>query len=188
VSDAASISDLLHAHGSGDASAFERVVPLVYDELRRIARHHLRRTSRGVSLDTTGLVHEAYLKLAGAGLRVEDRRHLLAVAARAMRQVIVSRARARAAQKRGGGAVAVPIEEEAIAAAGPSAEWLLALDDALLRLREHDERLVRIVECRFFAGFSEEETAQALDLSLRSVQRGWMKARAWLALELGKPA
>lgn len=180
------ITELLRAARAGDAGAFDRVVPLVYDELRRIARRHLRRGPRGATLDTTGLVHEAYLKLAAhQGLRLEDRRHLLAVAARAMRQVVIGRARARSAEKRGGGQAAAPLEEGAVASTAPSPEWLVSLDRALERLRERDEVLARIVECRYFAGFSEEETAEAVGVSLRSVQRGWMRARAWLSVELG---
>lgn len=180
----AQITGLLRAHAAGERGAFERAVPLVYDELRRLARRHLRRSGRGQTLDTNGLVHEAYLKLAAAeGLRLEDRGHLMAVAACAMRQVLISRARARSADKRGGGRAAVPLDD-AQASVEAQAEWLLDLDRALERLRAHDPRLVAVVECRFFAGLGEEETAQALGLSLRSVQRGWMRARAWLRAEL----
>jgi RNA polymerase sigma factor (TIGR02999 family) len=131
-------------------------------------------------------VHEAYLKLAGQkGMRVEDRGHFLAIAARAMRQIIVSRARARVAAKRGGGDIRLTLDEERIAAAGETqAEWLLDLDRALEGLRERDERLARTVECRFFAGLSEDETAEALGVSLRTAQRNWMRARAWIRSEL----
>ena len=159
---------------------------MVYDELRRIARNHLRHTNRGATLDTTGLVHEAYMKLAGQkGMRVEDRGHFLAIAACAMRQVIISRARARLAAKRGGGEVPMTLDEERVGSAEQAqAEWLLDLDRALELLRERDERLARTVECRFFAGLSEEETARALGVSLRTAQRNWMRARAWLRAEL----
>jgi RNA polymerase sigma factor (TIGR02999 family) len=178
------ITQLLRAYGEGDRTAFDRLLPLVYDELRRIARGHLRRGARGQTLDTTGLVHEAYLKLAASeGLRVQDRQHFMAISARAMRQVIVSRARARAADKRGGGVAPVPLDEER-AAAEHQARWLLDLDLALAELRQRDERLATIVDCRFFAGMSEEETAETLSVSLRTVQRGWMRARAWLRAEL----
>jgi RNA polymerase sigma factor (TIGR02999 family) len=177
---------LLQAYAGGDRAAFDQLVPLIYEELRRIARNHLRRTQRGATLDTNGLVHEAYLKLAGQkGMRVEDRGHFLAIAARAMRQIIVSRARARVAAKRGGGDIRMTLDEERIAAAGESqAEWLLDLDRALEGLRERDERLARTVECRFFAGLSEDETAEALGVSLRTAQRNWMRARAWIRSEL----
>lgn len=178
------ITQLLRAYAAGDPTAFDRVFPLVYDEIRRIARRHLRRTPRGRSLDTTGLVHEVYLKLtAGENVRLEDRGHLLAVSACTMRHIIISRARARSAAKRGGGLTPVAVDPERLPAEA-QAEWLLDLDRALERLRGHDERLARIVECRFFAGLSEEETAQALGASLRTVQRGWVRARAWLRAEL----
>lgn len=178
------VTGLLQAYAGGDREAFDRLVPLVYDELRRIARYHIRRNERGRTLDTTGLVHEAYLKLAGQkGIRLQDRGHFLAVSACAMRQVIIDRARARAAAKRGGGDAPVTLDENRVAAQD-QAEWLLDLDRALERLREHDERLARTVDCRFFAGLSEEETAEALGVSLRTAQRNWMRARAWIRAEL----
>jgi RNA polymerase sigma factor (TIGR02999 family) len=180
----AEITELLVAYAEGDRGAFDQLVPMVYDELRRIARRHLRRNERGQTLDTTGLVHEAYLKLAGQkGLRLEDRGHFLAVAACAMRQVIISRARARMADKRGGGIAPVTLDEQQIGTRD-QAEYLLDLDRVLERLRERDERLARTVECRFFAGLSEEETAQALGVSVRTAQRNWMRARAWIRSEL----
>ena len=177
---AGDITQLLRAYDEGDRSAFDRMVPLVYDELRRLARRHIRRGPRGQTLNTTGLVHEAYLKLAGSpSLHLRDRGHLMAVTACAMRQIMVSRARARLADKRGGGVAAVELEEEKVGFE-PAAEWLIDLDRALSGLRSHDERLTRVFECRYFAGLSEEETAEALDISLRTVQRSWMRARAWL--------
>jgi RNA polymerase sigma factor (TIGR02999 family) len=185
--EAGEITLLLRAYDEGDRSAFDRMVPLVYDELRRLARRHIRRGPRGQTLNTTGLVHEAYLKLAGSPeLRLRDRGHLMAVTACAMRQVMVSRARARLADKRGGGVAPVELEEGQVGTE-PAAEWLIDLDRALAGLREHDERLAQVFECRYFAGLSEEETAEALGTSLRSVQRGWMRARAWLrdALQAG---
>lgn len=178
------VTRLLRAYAEGDRGAFDRLVPLVYGELRRIARRHMRGGARGHTLDTTGLVHEAYLKLAGAHeLRLEDRGHLLAVAARAMRQILISRARARSAAKRGRGERAVPVDEVE-AAVEARADWLLDLDRALERLGELDERLVGIVECRFFCGATEGETAEALGIPLRTVQRGWTRARAWLRVEI----
>ncbi|HPA50580.1 MAG TPA: ECF-type sigma factor [Thermoanaerobaculia bacterium] len=184
-----SVTALLRAHAAGEEGAFDRLLPLVYEELRKVARRQLRRGGGAGPLVTTELVHEAYLRLAGQdGLRLEDRRHLLAVSALAMRQIVVGQARARYALKRGAGVPPVPLDEEATAAAA-DAEWLLDLDRALERLRDHDEKLAAIVDCRYFAGMSEEETSEALGLSLRSTQRGWMKARAWLrsALEGGTP-
>lgn len=184
MAEAGEITLLLKAYEAGDKAAFDRLVPLVYDELRRMAHRHLRRGPRGATLDTTGLVHEAYLKLAGSpGLRLNDRGHLMAVTARAMRQVIVSRARARLARKRGGGEVMVTLDEEK-AGTAPAPEWLLDLDRALDRLRERDEQLARVFECRFFAGLDEEETAEAMGVPLRTAQRAWMRARAWLRSEL----
>ena len=182
------ITALIRAYEGGDREAFDRVVPLVYDELRRLARRHLRRGPRGHTLDTTGLVHEAYLKLAGSdGLKLKDRGHLLAVSARAMRQVLVDHARARLRQKRGAGQRALGIDDDVPAeTTGP--EWLLDLDRILARLRTRDEQLVSVFECRFFGGFSEAETAEALGLPLRSVQRAFMRARAWLRTELGAVA
>jgi RNA polymerase sigma factor (TIGR02999 family) len=179
--EAGEITQLLRAYDAGDRSAFDRMVPLVYDELRRLARRHLRRGPRGSqTLNTTGLVHEAYLKLAGSpSLRLRDRGHLMAVTACAMRQVMVSRARARLADKRGGGVVPVELEEGQVGLE-PAAEWLIDLDRALGELRDHDQRLAQVFECRYFAGLSEEETAEALGMSLRTVQRAWMRARAWL--------
>jgi RNA polymerase sigma factor (TIGR02999 family) len=173
------ITQLLRAFGSGEKGAFDRVVPLVYQELRGLARRHLRRGPRGHTLDTNGLVHEAYLKLAASeGLELKDRGHLLAVAVCAMRQVLVDRARARLRLKRGSGQAAEPLEDAPAPESTP--EFLLDLDRALARLGERDPQLVRIFECRYFGGLSEAETAEALGLSLRSAQRGWMRARAWL--------
>jgi RNA polymerase sigma factor (TIGR02999 family) len=181
---AGEVTDLLQAYAGGDRDAFDRLVPLVYDELRRIARHHIRRTNRGHTLDTTGLVHEAYLKLAGQkGMRLNDRGHFLAVSACAMRQVVIDHARARTAVKRGGGEAPVTLDENRLAVRD-RAVWLLDLNRALERLREHDERLAQTIDCRFFAGLSEEETAEALGISLRTAQRYWMRARAWIRAEL----
>lgn len=185
MTDTAQIARLLKAHEEGDPSAFDRMVPLVYDELRQLARRHLRRLPGGNTLDTTGLVHEAYLKLARSpSLRLHDRGHLLAVTACAMRQVLVSRARARFRVKRGSGARPLELDEQRSAAEGLDAESLLDLDRALSELRAHDARLAQIFECRYFGGLSEEETASALHLSLRTAQRGWMRARAWLRASL----
>ena len=185
MTDTAQIARLLQAHEDGDPAAFDRLVPLVYDELRQLARRHLRRLPGGHTLDTTGLVHEAYLKLARSpSLRLHDRGHLLAVTACAMRQVLVSRARARFRVKRGSGARPLEFDEQRSVAEGASAESLLDLDRALSDLRARDPRLAHIFECRYFGGLSEEETAHALRLSLRTAQRGWMRARAWLRASL----
>jgi RNA polymerase sigma factor (TIGR02999 family) len=178
------ITRLLRAYEAGQREAFDRVVPLVYDELRRLAHRHLRRGAAGHTLETTGLVHEAYLKLAGSeGLQLKDRGHLMAVSACAMRQVLLDRARARLRAKRGHGRAAEELDESRLGSE-PSPEWLLDLERALSRLREREATLARIFECRFFGGFSEAETAESLGLSLRTAQRGWMRARAWLGAEL----
>jgi RNA polymerase sigma factor (TIGR02999 family) len=177
------VTRLLRAYEAGDGQAFDRLVPLVYDEMRRIARGQLRHGA-GQALDTTSLVHEAYLKIAAVEqLGAADRGHLMAIAATAMRQVLVDRARARLTAKRGGGQAPVPLGDIDVAAA-PSPEWLLDVDRALGLLRVRDERLARVVDCRFFAGLSDEETSEALGISLRTAQRDWMRAKAWLRAEL----
>lgn len=178
------VTQLLIAYRDGDRDAFDRLVPMVYEDLRRIARRQLRRGAPGQTLNTTGLVHEAYLKLVDpAKVDWQGRGHFLAVSARAMRQVIIGYARKRSAGKRGGGERPVTLDEAQIAV-DEQAERLLALDRALERLGGKDPRLAQVVECRFFAGLSEEETAQALGVSLRTAQRDWMRARAWLKEEL----
>ena len=185
MADPGEVTRLLVAYRDGDQNAFERLVPMVYDDLRRIARAHLRRKRAGHTLNTTVLVHEAYLRLVDQShANFEDRQHFLSVCARAMRQIIISNARKHAAAKRGGGEKRVVLDEDRLGG-GQDAEWLLSLDRALERLGERDERLARVVECRYFAGLNEEETAQALGTSLRTVQRDWMRARAWLREDLG---
>jgi RNA polymerase sigma-70 factor, ECF subfamily len=180
----AEITRLLESHGACDRSRFDALVPLVYDELRRLARSHLRRFPSGRTLSTTDLVHETYLKLTHkADLSLHDRGHLMALTACAMRQVLVSRARARLRAKRGAGERPVALDEARVGR--PSdAEGLLDLDRALTRLRARGGCLASVFECRYFGGLSEAETAEALGLSLRTVQRAWMRARAWLRLSL----
>ena len=178
------VTRLLRASDAGDSQAFDQLVPLVYEELRRVARAQLHRGGDS-PVQTTSLVHEAYLKLAEAErLSAADRRHLIAIAASAMRQVLVDRARARLAAKRGGGKVAMPLEDVDVAQE-PAPEYLLDVDRALEALRKRDERLAKVVECRFFAGLTDEDTAETLGISLRTAQRDWMRARAWLRSELG---
>lgn len=153
------------------------MLPVVYDELRRLAHLQRRRLAPGQTLETTALVHEAYLKLS-ARPGWNDDNHFYSSAARAMRQILVDYARQRTARKRGGGVPASDLEEGQ--AADRQSLQMLALDLALRDLAAVDERLVRVVECRVFAGYSEEETAQTLATSLRTVQREWGRARAWL--------
>ncbi len=181
------VTTLLKAYCDGDREAFNQLVPLVYTDLRQIARRHLRRTQRGQTLDTTALVHEVYMKMVDQEkVNLKDRSHFLAVSACAMRQVIVSHARSRSAAKRGGGNEPVTLDDQRVAV-DRQAERLLSLDEALSRLRERNERMAQVVECRFFAGLSEEETAQALDISVRTAQRDWTRARAWLQEDLASP-
>ena len=140
------------------------------------------------TIDTTGLVHEAYLKLVDqTRAEYRDRSHFFAVAARAMRQILVDEARRRSAGKRGGGVAAVTLEEDRHGGVSADADFLLSLEEALQSLGRLDPRLPRVVECRFFAGLSEEETADALGISTRTVQRDWMRAKAWLREEMGPP-
>jgi RNA polymerase sigma factor (TIGR02999 family) len=181
------ITELLIAYGRGDRVAFERLVERLYPELRRAAHRQLLARGRpdDAVLDTGGLVQEAYFKLVdGTRVSWRDRGHFLAVAACAMRQVILDHARARRSQKRGAAAPHVPLDghEAAIQA---DAEHLLAVHEALDRLEQADERLRHIVDCRFFAGYTEEETAEALGISTKTVEREWVRARVWLRTSIG---
>jgi RNA polymerase sigma-70 factor, ECF subfamily len=161
------------------------IFPLVYDVLRRMARRKLAGERTGHTFSTTDLVHEAYLKLARLDrIEWQGRSHFLAMAARAMRNILVTYALKRKAGKRGGGQVHDPLVDELAVAEAPTGD-LLALHEALARLEAIDSRQSRVVECRFFAGMSIEETAEALDLSPASVKRDWALARAWLNRELG---
>ena len=170
----------------GDHEAFERVVSLLYNDLRQVAHRQLGRLRFGHTLDTTVLVHEAYLKLNDAHpIECTDRAHFLAILGCAMRQIIVDYARRRSALKRGGDLARVTFDESEIAV-NQDVDQLIALDGALTRLSELDPRLVRIVECRFYAGMTEEETADALGVSKSTVQRDWIRARAWLRRALGE--
>lgn len=184
--DADAVHTPTHVHYE-TAEAYRRFLPPVYAELRRIARRQLRRLRPGETLGTTVLVHEAYLKLAGRnGAAWLDRSHFFAIAARAMRQVLVNYALRQQAIKRGGRDRIVALDASAELPAPEPEARLLALDGALDRLEALDERLARIVECRFFAGLTEEETAASLGVSLRTVQRDWKLARGWLHEELAE--
>lgn len=160
---------------------FDRLVPLVYEELRGLARRELAKHRRGRTLDTTGLVHEAYLRLVDHD-RVprKGRAYFFAAAARAMRQVLVDSARARQRQKRGGGQRPVTLDEAFVGTVDDLVDDVLALEDALERLAADFPRQARVVECRYYGGLSVEETAEALDVSDRTVKRDWALARAWL--------
>jgi RNA polymerase sigma factor (TIGR02999 family) len=178
------VSQLLSAWRAGDIAAFDRLMPMVYDELRRLAHRYMRRGPAGQTLQTTALVHEAYLRLAGhRDVDWQDRTHFFAVCAQVMRGLMVDRARSRQAIKRGGGLHHVEFKEET-APAGTQDEKLLALDEALQRLATLDPRKTRIVEMRYFGGMSVEETAEVLKVSPITVKREWSKARAWLYREM----
>jgi RNA polymerase sigma factor (TIGR02999 family) len=185
MGDATDITQLLAQAKAGDAGAWQQLVAVMYSDLRRLAHRQLAAPAREQTLNTTGLVHECYMRLADVAGAPNDRGHFFALAARVMRQVIVDYARERLAQKRGGGAQQIPLDEVSEAEL-KQAQHFAALDDALDTLMNVDERQARVVECRFFAGLSEEETAQALGTSLRSVQRDWREARTWLRNELGE--
>ena len=173
-------TDLLTDLRSGRRGSLERLVPLVYDELRAIAHRRLGAHPRGGTLSTTELVHEAYLKLVDQSEAPwRDRAHFLALASLAMRHVLVDRAKARAALKRGGGQRRVSFAEDALGPDGQP-EALLQLDEALERLAAAEPRLARVVECRFFGGLTEEEIAEVLAVTVRTVQRAWAKARMLL--------
>ena len=180
------ITDLLLQIRGGSPDAMDRLFHSVYGELRRIAGRQLRGERPGHSLGTTGLVHETYLKLADqTRVQWQDRTHFYRVAARAMRRILVDYARRYRAQRRGGELRRVSLDEDATVA--ERGETLLALDEALERLAAKNERLSSVVECRYFGGLTEEETAETLGVTTRTVQRDWAKARGWLYLELGNP-
>lgn len=178
------VTELLERARGGDAAAWDRVVALIYNDLKRLARSVLA-GSGNLTLNPTSLVHDCYLRLSKGGAEgVINREHFLALAARAMRQLMLNHARDRVAAKRGGGVAHTTlggVGAEASAEADVQAEQLLALDAALSKLAASDERLVRVVECRIFAGMTEDETAAALDTSVRTVQRLFGEARACLA-------
>ena len=184
------ITGLLEAHAAGDDRALERLIPLVYDDLRRIAHQRLRSERRSHTLDTTAVVHEAYLRL----VDVSDpdwngRAHFFAVSSRLIRNLLIDYARRRKADKRGGDAIRVPLNEELDGASidAPAAVDLLTLDEALTALARHDERMEQVVECRFFGGLTVKETARVLGVSTRTVERDWTRAKAYLYRALTNP-
>ena len=169
---------------AADPRAVSQLMPVVYDELRRLARHYLARERPGQTLQATALVNEAYLRLKKDKSKPwQNRTHFLAIAANSMRQILVERARARRAAKRGGSQVRITLSE-AVAAGGETSVDLLALDEALLRLAALDPEQGRIVELRFFGGLNIEETAEAMNISPATVKRGWSMAKAWLKREM----
>ena len=180
-----SVSQLLVAHRNGDREAFDRLVPLVYDELHRIAASYLSHERAEHTLQPTALVNEAYIRLVQAeDLGFENRSHFLGIAARLMRQILVDYARKHGARKRGGRRERVTLTEGVAVEEGEPDVDLLALDEALARLAEKNERLARLVELRYFGGLSVEETAEVLGSSPRTVKRDWAAARVWLRRQM----
>ncbi len=180
------LTQLLLAWSEGDRAALDKLLPLVYDELRRLARHYMSRERAGHTLQTTALVNEAYLRLIDQKqVRWQNRAHFFAIAAQFMRRILVDHARKHAYAKRGGGARRVPLDEAATVSQERAAD-LVALDEALTSLTEIDPQQGRIVELKFFGGLSTEETAEVLGLSPAKVRREWSAAKAWLYHELNK--
>lgn len=179
------ITHLLKEWNAGDPKALDRLTPLVYEELRHQAARYLRREAPGHTLQTTALIHEAYLRLVDAkNVDWQSRAHFFAIAANLMRRILVDHARRRDAHKRGGSQIRLPLDE----AFGMVKEIdvdLLAIDDALQRLEKLDSQQARVVELRFFSGLTVEETAEALGVSPKTVKRDWSVARAWLRREIG---
>lgn len=174
------ITALLEACSNGEREAFDRLMPLVYDDLRVIAHRRLLLERPDHTLNTTAIVHEAYLKLVGQdGASWRGRAHFLAVSAKVIRNLLIDYARGRGTAKRGGGAIWVPLDEQ-LAGQTPRTVELLTLDEALTALGDLDDRLERIVECRFFAGMTMQETAETLGVSLSTAERDWRRARAYL--------
>jgi RNA polymerase sigma factor (TIGR02999 family) len=175
-----SVTQLLIEWRDGDETALDRLIPLVYDEMRRLARYYMRRERPGHTLQTAALINEAYIRLADhKGMRWQNRAHFYAVAAQAMRRVLVDHARSRQYTKRGGAASIVELDQAAIVAQEQAAE-IVALDEALNDLAAIDPRQSKVVELRYFGGMSVEETAEVLGVSGVTVMRDWRAAKAWL--------
>jgi RNA polymerase sigma factor (TIGR02999 family) len=184
------VTELLLSWGQGDTAALDRLVPLLYEDLRRVARGHLRRERPGHSLQATALVHEVFLRLVDVDrMTLKSRTHFFALSARLMRQILVDHARRQLASKRGGSATVISLDEAAGAAAPTSTSGVdvLALDEALEALSSFDVRQCRVVELRFFAGLNIPEAADALGVSTATVEREWAMAKAWLHQRLSTP-
>ena len=182
------VTDLLLSWGAGDESALTQLVPLVFDELRRLAHRHMRSERDGHVLQTTALVNEVYVRLIDLSrVKWQDRGHFLAMASRLMRRVLIDFARASAATKRGGTTVFVSFDEAAVGPVGPGAD-LVALDDALQALAKVEPRRSQVVEMKFFGGLTIDETADALGVSPQTVLRDWRLAKVWLLRELTRKA
>lgn len=179
------VTQLLQQWQRGDPGAIDRLLPLVYDELRRVARARLRGERDTHTLQATALVHEAYLRLVGGRPTAQNRAHFFAIAARLMRQILVDHARRRRARKRGGGETAITLPEW-VRTPEIDVVDLLALDQALVELTAMDPRLTQVVELRFFAGLTIDDTSEALKVSTVTVERDWMVAKAWLHERLSR--
>ena len=182
------VTRLLVDWGNGDQAALDELIPLVYDELRRLAGRYMRRESEGHTLQTSALVNEAYLRLVDQqNVKWQNRAHFFGVAAQLMRRILVDHARSRSRAKRGGGVQMVPLAEQAVIS--KELADVIALDDALKNLAEMDPRKSQIVEMKFFGGLTTEEVAEVLNVTSRTVEREWRKAKAWLnrAISKGEP-
>jgi RNA polymerase sigma factor (TIGR02999 family) len=178
------VTELLHAWSRGDRSALDRLLPLVHDDLRRLARQRLRSLTPGSTMQATALVNEAYMRLVDAGtVDYRDRAHFFAVCATLMRHIVIDQARTRSREKRGGDWRRISLEESDLPSSDGD-ESLLALDEAMNRLAKVDERKARVVELRFFAGMTNGEIAEVAGISVDTVKRDWNFARLWLAREL----
>ncbi len=180
------VTQLLIAWSNGDKAALNKLMPLIYDELRQLARHYMSRERPGHTLQTTALVNEAYVRLVNRqGVHWQNRAHFFAIAAQLMRSILVDHARSHAYAKRGGGAHKIALDDAMVVSQERAAE-VVALDDALKRLAEIDPQQSRTVELRFFGGLTIEETAEVLGLSPATIKREWSTAKAWLYHELSK--
>src|SRR5262245_59783931 len=181
------VTQLLIAWSNGEEEALEKLVPLIYDELRRIARRYMKREPAGHTLQTTALVNEAYLRLIEQkGMKWQNRAHFFAISAQLMRRILVSMARARQANQRRGGEARQVSLDGALVISGERAAEVVALDEAMNELAALDPRRSRVVELRYFGGLSVEETAEVLNISPETVMRDWKRAKAWLYTELNR--
>ena len=180
TSSSSSVSQLLIAWSQGDEAALEQLTPLVYDELHRLARRYMRRESPGHTLQTSALVNEVYLRLIDqTNVSWQNRSHFFGIASRLMRRILVDHARSHARQKRGGNAQRLSLDATAVLTKEPDVD-LVAIDEALTRLAELDSQKSRIVEMKFFGGLTNDEVAECLNVSSRTIEREWRKSKAWL--------
>jgi len=181
------ITQLLKDWSEGNQAALDELMPLVYEELRRQASQYLRKERQGHTLQTTALIHEAYLRLAGQNeIEWQNRNHFFAIASTAMRRILVDHARTRHREKRGGNAEDIPLDDALMIGVSQKSVDLVALDEALVRLERLDPRQAKVVELRFFSGLTNEETAKVLAVSNATVRNDWAMAKAWLHGQLAK--